>query len=469
MSVSLFGIMNISTGALNAYKDALAVTSNNLSNSQTTGYTREAVDLDAAPSLGVTPGQYGEGVIVANVDRLRDTLLDNTTRQEMGLQSQYQQLSTTGTSLENVFGSPTNPTLNADLDSFFNAYNSLTTSPEDVGVRQTVSSSAQVVASDFNDEANQLSSYSQSLGASVTNAASDINSMLTQVASLNQQIAYGVGSGNNPNTALDQRDNLLDKLSAYMNLTTTQGPNQMINISVNGANLLTGVTVENTGVQVMNDANGNPEVYSTDAVPVALATTGGGQLEGLVQSYQMLDTAQSNLNDLANTFATSVNNLCTTGFDLNGNPGEALFDPQPNNTITAANITVNPDVLNDPTKVVAAAINNSGDSGMALQISQLQNNPMNFATLPASTINQAVTNVVSGLGAATQTATSLYNNYNSNLTTLENQRQAADGVNTDEEVSNMLAYQNSYEAAAKVISSVDLLLQTIIAMPGAAT
>ena len=71
--------------------------------------------------------------------------------------------------------------------------------------------------------------------------------------------------------------------------------------------------------------------------------------------------------------------------------------------------------------------------------------------MASSTLNQAVTGIVSGLGASTQSATSLYNTYTSNVNSLQAQRQAEDGVSTDEEVSNMISYQKAYEAAAKVI------------------
>lgn len=480
MGMTLNGILTTGTSGLEAYQAALAVTSNNVSNSSTPGYTRERADLVTAPSVNLTPGQFGDGAAVLNVDRLRDTLLDGNARQELGLQAKYNQMASTGTSVESVFGDPTNPTLNSDLNNFFAAYNSLTTSPEDLGVRQTVISDAQTMATDFNSEYSQLTTLTSSLNTTINQASSDINTMLQQVAALNKQIAYGEGSGNNPNEALDQRDLLLDKLSNYMDLTVSNTPNGngMIDISVNGKVLVNGINVNGLGGNAVTTFQGGIpphwQVVANDGTNTDLATA-GGQLAGIAQSYQTIDTAQKNLDDLAGTFITQVNNLTanppSTSYDLNGNAGVVMF-----NGTDASTIAVNPAVATDPSKVVAADTPNSGSNGIALQIALLQNTAVNFpveappfTTLPSSTLNQAVTNIVAGLGSSTKASTSLYNTYTTNVNTVQTQRQSENGVSTDKEVSNMIAFQRGYEASAKVISAVDMLMGIVINMGGAAT
>lgn len=455
MPMSLQGILQIGVSSLSASQTGLSVTSHNISNANTPGYSRQRADFSDLYALNVQPGQLGEGVQVVDVTRLHSSYLDDATRQEMGQQSKYQQLSQDLQNLEGVLGSPTNPTINSALTNFFNSFQDLTVHPQDLNTRQAVIESGSALTADFQDETRQITQLQNGLDTQVNQAAGDINGALSQIAALNQQITNVEQNGNKANDLRDQRDQLLDGLSKYMDLNLTQQPNGVINVSVNGQSLVNGFAA--AAVQVVSaGAPAHPQIQSGG---VSLATN-GGQLAGFSQSYANIDQSQSALDSLASTVISNVNAIHAApggAFDLNGAQGVAFFSGA-----NASNISVNAAIQNDPTKVVAAGSPAPGDNTIAVAMVKLQDATVYPPGSPTLTFNAAISTLSMQLGVQANQASGLQATHQNAVNGLDAQRQAVSGVNMDEELSNMIQFQRAYQAAARVITSVDESLDTVI-------
>jgi flagellar hook-associated protein 1 FlgK len=231
----------------------------------------------------------------------------------------------------------------------------------------------------------------------------------------------------------------------------------MVNITVNGQALVTNNSF--AAVQVVaTGAPAHPEVQSAGGVSLA---TSGGKLSGIAQAYQNIDQTRTSLDGMAQALITNVNNLATAGFDLDGNAGVAFFTGT-----DAATIGVNAAVQADPRKVVAADAATPGSNGIALQMVALQDSavyPPPPGT-PSATLNQSIGNLVVQLGSEAKRASDMSSTYQTSVKALQDQRQSISGVSTDEELTNMLRYQHAYEAAARIITTVDEMITTVLHM-----
>lgn len=453
MSMPLQGILQTGVSSLKTHQTALAVTSHNIANSNTEGYSRQRAILSSARPLTVTPGQIGLGVEVTAVSRMRQDLLDGNIRLELGQKAKYDTLSQNAQSLEGVFGDPTNTSIGNGLTDFFNSFHDLTTGPEDLSTRQVTIERGIALADFFRDSAGQLDRLTSAQDLTVNSAANDMNSLLDRVAVLNKEISNVEIGGNNANDFRDQRDSLLDSLSQYTDISVSEQPNGMVNVTANGESLVTNTNAFHVQI-VSTGSPAHPEIRSS--LNGSLSTS-GGQLSAFTQSYQSIDQTRSALDGLASTVINEVNNLHTAGYDLNGNQGVAFFSGT-----DAASIDVSAAVKADPRKVVAAATTSPGNNVIALQMVALQSKAVYPSSSPSSTMNEAIGNLVVQLGSQTQRDQKLADTYSSAVDYLEGQRQSVSGVSMDEELSNMVAYQRGYEAAARIITTVDEMMDTII-------
>lgn len=448
----LHGILYIGTSSLKAHQAALAVTGHNIANTNTEGYTRQRVGIEAEKPLATDPGDLGLGVRVTDIKRMRDMFLDGSVRLEVGQQGKFDQTSQSIIALETALGNLNSTNIGTGLTEFFNSFHALSTAPEDLGVRQNVTSKGASLADFFHDAVGNIGRLNTGLDATVDSVALDMNSMLDRIAELNKEISREeLGNLNNANDFRDQRDLLLDKLSAYVDLTVVEQSNHMIDVSVNGELLVSGQDV--FAVQV--DTGGtHPEILSSGGGSLI---TSGGKLAGIADAYQKNDDTLDSLNDLASTLINEVNSRHGSGFDLNGVAGGDFFDGT-----DATTIAVNATLAGDPSRVVAAGAASPGNNEVALLLLQLQDTNVFPSSTANATLNEGYRNLAVGLGFDARLATDLADTHGSAATQIKEQRQSINGVNMDEELSNMIAYQRAYQAAARVITVVDEAMDTII-------
>src|SRR5579863_8680769 len=231
------------TGLL-AFQTALDTISNNISNVNTPGYSQETANLVTNPATPTNQGWIGNGVSVNSVTRSYSDFLDAQTRTATSSYNQFNTISGLASSINNMFSDPSSG-LSATLQSFSQAIQTMANAPSQSASRQAVLNQAQAVISQLQSYQSNLNQLGGQVNTQIQSVASTISSLAQNIASLNQSImaAQGNGSGQTPNTLLDQRNQLVDQLSQHVSVNTVQQSDGSLSVFIgSGQSLVTGGT-----------------------------------------------------------------------------------------------------------------------------------------------------------------------------------------------------------------------------------
>lgn len=225
----LFSTFNIATRGMSVQQKAIDVTSHNISNANTEGYSRQRAKIETTtpytdPSINraTGAGQMGTGAQVSAIERYRDTFIDYQIRTQTSTKGQYDTIQTQLGEVESIFNEPTDTGFSAVLTKFFSSWQDLSKAASSSEARTTVAQSAASLADDLNDKYNQMMKLKQNVQTEVQNSVYNINSQLNQISKLNQQIKAITVSGDTANDLMDKRDLLLDNLSEEFNINVTK-------------------------------------------------------------------------------------------------------------------------------------------------------------------------------------------------------------------------------------------------------
>jgi len=437
--------LSIATQSLMVQQDALQVATNNIANANTAGYSRQVLDMQENAPVQQGSLWFGTGVSAEQVESIRDQMLQLSINDETQQQGNAQAQSTALQQVEGLFSNPTQG-IGSDLTAFFNSINQLSTDPTSIPLRQAILTAANNLANDFHSTVTQLDTIQQNLDLNVTQSVSQINQLTTQIAALNGQIAPLQQLGQDPGALEDQRDELVQQLSQLTNVQVIQSDQGETLATGNGTPLVVGT--QSFALTTAPDASGLQHIFSqgTDIT----STLTGGQLGGvLAVRDQSIPSVLSDLDGLASGLATNFNTAQHAGFDLNGNKGQDLFAPV-SGTGAAANFQVS---ANDPKAIAASSDGSAGSDGNLTNLLAVQNQALASGQTPIDDYSNLVFNVgnLSAQAQANVTATQ------TSLQQLNNQLDSVSGVSIDEETTNLIRYQNAYQAAARVISTIDTL------------
>jgi flagellar hook-associated protein 1 FlgK len=256
---------------------------------------------------------------------------------------------------------------------------------------------ATTLADDLQSTSGQLTTLQGDLNTDIGSDVSHINDDLQQIAGLNNTIQAATIAGLSPNDLLDQRDNLLDDLSTYVNAKTVVNADNTVTMSIGGATVVEGSNA--TPLVTTTDSSGN------DQVGVSLGNGQsdliqwqelGGALYGLQQARDVaVQGYQDQLNQLTSTVAGAVNSLHATGYGLDGTTGLQFFTTSDgSSTITASNIEVNPVLANNPQEIAAASgvtQSTTTTQGVAGDTAQVETLAIGSEATAAGTLQVAVT------------------------------------------------------------------------------
>ena len=352
-------IFESSVSALNAAQFGLATTQHNIANASTPGYNRQITIQAATQAQASGAGYLGQGVNVITVQRMYDQFLSNQVTQQ---QTQSSQLDTYYSQIQQINTMLADPTVGVSpaIQSFFNAVNTVASSPDSTPARQTMIGTAQALSSTFQTLSQQLSAIGTGVNGQITNSINSINSFAQQIATLNQQIVLAQAtSGQPPNDMMDQRDQLITQLNQQIGASVTKQADGSYNVSIGtGQQLVVGSTAY--GLQAVRSQT-NPAVLEVAAgttasslVRLAQSSIQGGTLGGLVAfTNQTLTKTQNMLGLVATGVAGTFNQQHALGMDLNGNLASTA-----NSFFTDPTTVVNKNTLNAGTATVTAAITN---------------------------------------------------------------------------------------------------------------
>ncbi|NEY19161.1 flagellar hook-associated protein FlgK [Bacillus ginsengihumi] len=529
---STFSGLEIAKRAMAAQQSALYTVGNNVANANTEGYTRQRVNLtptDEYPTVARNrpqmAGQIGTGVEAGSVQRVREKFLDVQYRDNNNTLGYWNARSDSLSQLEDVMNDTSDSGLSNTLEDFWESIQDLSTNPEDVSARSVVIERGETVADTFHYLSQSLSTIKSNLGSEISVSVNDINSILKRIGDLNKQISQQEVNGYLPNDLYDQRDNLVDQLSSYLNIkvstqssggqspamadgiyniTLENGDGQEISL-VQGSSYSTlqvqnGVDSDGDGVLDAPPADGEMTGIVVGDTTLSFADANGnvtfaqGKLRGSIESYGYQYTnsagntvatgiypdALDQLDQLAYTFGTVFNAVHEKGTDLDGNTGNDFFtfDGLTDYHGAANALKVDPNMTYS--KVAASTNGDSGDGTNAINLGNIEDFELSSSSislqgftdqldlsslnLPISTgtIASNYEGMIGKIGVDAQEANNLQSNSENLLNSVDSNRQSVSAVSLDEELTNMIKYQQAYNAAARSITVCDEMLDKII-------
>jgi flagellar hook-associated protein 1 FlgK len=437
----------VAATGIDAAQTAMDTIAQNLSNANTPGYISETAQLVSFPGSGVL--DVGGGVRVAGISQAGDQLLMTSAQQAAAALSQSSALQQVLNQAQLTFQEPSANGLENDLNNFWQSWDSIASNPSDQAGRMQVIDNAQTLASDLHQAQQQLATTTSNAATQLSGTVQSAGQLLSEVAQLNGQIVSAKAAGGSAASLVDQRNAVMDQLSAAIGATGTTQSDGSVQVNLGGVTLVQGSWSDHLTLQ---DSSGTYSVVAGTS-GVALTTTSGTAAGLMASLNSYLPTYQSQLDSVADHLSSLVNGQLAAGYTAAGTPGQPLFTGS-----GAGGITVNAAIVADPTQIAASATSTlpdaTNDGGNAQAMAELAGAP-NGPDALYRTLVLNVGNQVSGVQNQVQAQTAVSNAAQQNL-------EAVTGVNPNDQLVSLLGFQQSYQAAAKVISTVDLAVQSLI-------
>ena len=498
MNSTFFGL-ELSRRALESQQVALNITGHNIANANTQGYTRQIANLKATtpqsiPAMGRNLS-LGTGVTLDTITRARDAFVDRQFRWETSKQQYWSARQDSLTKVEDVINEPSDNSLSNDMNQFWVAWSDLSKDPQNAGARAVVKERALTLTDSLHAIATQISDRQKDLDSQVNVQVSQINVYANQIKDLNDQIKRAEVSGDNPNDLRDSRDNLVDELSKLVSVRVTETKDQ--NFTDRQVNIFkVDIGTETTPPQTLvNDGEVSEIVGFTDESGIDIGfgqndiTTvqwAGGALNGCAGGLdlgQNMGTLQANIetrdkyledllekyNKLAEGIVTAVNELHGTGTVIG--TGTTTTDFFNSANVTAGAISLS-SLIEDDINNIVTGDGTAGDGSIATKISSLaggwsslsDESQSNNKALYGTSLGDYYGAAVAQLGVDVQQANRMKAGEDILVTNVMNQRESYSGVSLDEEMTNLVKFQKSYSAAARMVTMMDDMLGTLMNM-----
>jgi flagellar hook-associated protein 1 len=445
-------LLAIGASGVKAYQSALTTTSENITNAGSTGYTRRSVQLSEVAATGSSVTQSsvvsGNGVITGGVTRSADEFRSAAVR---SAGSDLANTTSSVTWMGRIQSALSDNQLTAQLTTFFTSANAVAADPTATAPRAAMLEDGNGVAQAFTATGNALTQVATDLDASAQSDVTSLNSLASQLANINDGLGRSAqGSAGNAEL-LDQRDQVLEKMSNYTNISTSMDALGRATVKMGNTDgpVLVSGNVEGFVTYSRNDDGAASFAVHRNGT-VSTASPTGGSLAGVADSAQRVADARKSLNDMATSFVNGVNAVQAQGVDLNGNAGAPMF-AQATGSPTSISM-----VLTDPKTIAAASA-----TGGTRDNSNLQN----LANLRTSgNYEGGVSDMISTNAAALASRQSIASAQTAIHDGAVTNRDSSAGVNLDNEAVDLMRFQQAYQASSRVIQVARETLQTILAI-----
>ena len=453
-----FSSLSTAFSAIRYNRVAMDVASGNVANVGTEGYARrgvvgQATGAPAAPAMWSRWDGVGDGVTVGSVDRMVDPFLDARARIEHGTQSFLDTRAEALVRLETTLGEPGDTGVAAALTGFQNAWHDVANNPNDVAARGQVLAKAETLTAVLGAQARAVTGETENQRARLSATITEVNDIAKDLASINESISVAEVTGTDAGILLDKRDALSMRLAELVGARSTMGTDGILTVTVNGQTLVQG----KDAFQI----DGPDDVTVDGSAHVAFSlggqqfTAGGGELGGQLQLLNTdLPGYLGALDAFTTNMAAKVNDLHDDGQDMQDPPqqGGVFFASSTGGPITAASITV---AITDPSLVAAATVGGGTyDASNATA--------MATADIGAGAYRQ----LIADFGTTVASSRRIAESQGVLTAQVDASRESLSGINIDEEMVNLLAAQRAYEGAARVLTTLDSVLDTLINRTG---
>lgn len=487
---STFGGIEIGKRALQTQQKSLDVVGHNIANANNENYSRQravqtATNPYSYPSINdsTSAGQVGTGVEVDEIQRVRDRFIDHRIRSENYTLGEWSVKKENLKEIESIFNDLDSSGFTKTLNDFFDSFDNLNNNPEDIAAARTdVVETASTLTTQLTQIDRGLRENLGYLGYEISGKIDKVNTLTTKIADLNKQIkAVESNSKKNANDLLDERDGLIEKLSGLVDIKVTTNEFNQADVTLNGIKLVQAhnsnditVSTEDYKPTVEVDSDDDltdDDTYQYDFKRYTFEVNGNsvpiesGEIKGLMDVRERIFDYKMNVDEMARRLKNEVNNLHADGTDYNGNSaGDAGFEEDffqfvPADDYDSSHLVVNQNIYDDPTKIAASENGDVGDGSVAHDIFRLKDKS---GTIGSTTFNDFWESNASQLGLEISRAERMEQNQQVVVDELKQKREEISGVSLDEEMSEMVKYQHGYNAAAKVVSTMDEMLSTLI-------
>jgi flagellar hook-associated protein 1 FlgK len=569
---TLFSNINLALSSMLAQQYSMSITEHNVANANTEGYRRQRAVLRTGPAISTNGaytfvtglGQFGSGVEVGEIERISVGFYDGRYRSEVQQTKRYDVENTLLTQLESQLSETSTAGVLPKLDSFFTAWQTLSTTPTDSALKTQLVDSATDLVSSLNSRAVQLTQMRGDQDVEIVQRVTEINQTAEQLAALNGEISRVYSVGEQPNDLLDQRDMLLDRLAEVAGATSSIQANGQAIVSINNHVLVSGnrnyaleanedpakndglasITWKDDG-QAMVPVSGElagyinvrdtyipkqqaalnslaaavidrvNEVHSSGFASGKIVTN--STTAGTITSFGAATTTAGNLEYATGSYFIETQNDPTNGWqyrlvDASGNPptftdgttdatgwqnfpaagstvdtghgltitfgndatayaardrtngaAQVTFTQQQNFFIgtDAMSMRVNSAIISNTSLVATSEIPNApGNGENARQLFNIRSEQlMNSDT---ATVSQFYNQTITELGLTIKQASTNVKSHKIISDALDAQRSSVSGVSLNEEAADMMKFQRAFEAAARLMTTVDEMLDTVI-------
>ncbi|WP_108307330.1 flagellar hook-associated protein FlgK [Metalysinibacillus jejuensis] len=491
-------------------QSGLYTVGHNISNAKTEGYTRQRVNMEATrgfPTAGLqtpkTVGHIGTGVQAGSIQRIRDEFTDRQYRQETNRLGYWDTRAKEIEQIEAIMHEPSDFGLNEAFKLFWQSMQDVADKPTDLSARTVAIERAKHLADSFNYMDKQIRQVQSNAGQQTEVVTDEANSLLAQIANLNHQIMKVEPNGYVPNDLYDARDVLVDRLNEIIPVTTERVPSggnanevaegsltvyfkdangdktELVNgkdagsISLNGAGkpidgqrspvLFDTMTITKPNGENVGFEQGDFEPNKGELLSLinAFGYDGpGGELGLMPELLDKLDT-------MAETFIKEFNAVLLQGYTLQAKEFDGTIIPSEQGSEelftgeSASDIGINDNFFKEPHLLTASGkIGEEGDNSNALKMANMQHK--GYAQLDNGTIESFYQGVTGRLGVDGQEAIRSAKDSAILQLSIANRRASVSSVSLDEEMTNMITFQQAYNANARMITVVDETLDKII-------
>lgn len=449
--------------ALAAQQFALSITQRNVANANDPSYTREEVVF-----TGMGAGETVSGIPGVSLQASRDRFIDYSVSQELQSLAEHNVASDALQQIDAIFSANGGQGLQQALSNFFNSFSALSSTPEDLTLRQQVLSSANALAGEFRRLYGNIQQVQTSEDRALTYAVNEVNSITAQIADLNNKIRTAQASHSEDEFTLrDNRQRLVEELSGLIDLSYYETESGSITVTTRQGGLLVTEDQSHT-LEPAPLSVGAFRGVLLDGTDIT-ASLESGRLGGLIDVRDnKIAGYLSALDDMAAAIIARVNEQHALGSDLNGAPGDDFFTPftqliPGSNTGAARTMSV---ALSDPRKIAAAgAGSGAGNNANAKLLAGISDETLFSSS--TETASQFYANLIYRIGSDEKEAEESVTTQNNLLDQLKNQRDAFSGVNLDDEAISIVKYQKAYQASARFANVLDALSNEILQLLGA--
>lgn len=445
---------NVALTGLSVGEKMISVAQNNIANAQNSSYARQRAEVNV---IGITQGtsgvnsQLGSGAIVEEISRIRDELFIQQSRTELGSIGYYSAAKDVLSNIETVFNETGENSISDLMQNFFNSFEEVSKFPEQSSYRLSAIYSGKMLSDKLRGVTQQLDEVKNQTDQKLTTEVTQVNELLKKIANVNKRIESV--QTDKPNALMDERDKYLDELSSYVDVQVkyTTKPQDMT-IKVGNATLLAGTNTYDVKPMYVKER----DEWVLGASDVQFKPAAGSLAGTLNTRNGYIATYQNDLNKLVNNLINEVNTIHNSGYGMDGSTGLDFFQGTDSRTIK-----INSVLESSPEKLALSSENGViGNSELAKAISDLKEKPFMDSKPPANFYQEYTSRLAMDLNIAKQNE-EIHTDIQKSL---ESQRQEVQGVNVDEEMSNLLMVQKFYQANAKTLSTTKDMLDQLFSI-----